>query len=133
MAKKDKKLKDPEKSKKIRKIFLELLFLIIILFFAIFTDKIPYFQDTEFANIIDKTIGKFFDVSTIFVDNYLKILETITIFVFVWALIKLSDVILKLLSRRKKKKNCKLYFISFHNQVFYHFLWIGIYYECMGS
>lgn len=122
--KKVKKVKDPEKAKKVRKISVELFFLSVIIFFAVFTDRIPYFQDSEFAHIIENTLGKFFDISTIFVDNYLKILETLTIIVFVWALIKLSNVILKLLSRKKRRNSAN--YILLKSVIKYTIVFFGI-------
>ncbi len=103
-----KRLKDPAKVKKAKKIFGETIFIGIILFFAIFTDKIPFFKDSDFSHVIDNTLGKFFDVSSILTENYLKILESFTIIIFVWVLNKLVSITIKLIFGKRKKNSAKI-------------------------
>lgn len=46
------------------------------------------FPNTLLAQIIDQSIGKFFNLFGFFVDNYVRILETFTIIFFVWLIAK---------------------------------------------
>lgn len=114
-----KRLKDPGKVRKIKKISFETLFITTIVFFAMFTNKIPYFKDSEFASVIDKTLGKFFDISSIIIDNYLKIFETLTILIFVWVLNKIGTLLMKLIFGKRKKNSSK---VVLFNSFFKYFM-----------
>lgn len=124
-VKKIKRLKDPAKVKRRKNITFEAIFITLIVLVAVFTDKIPYLKDSKFASIIDDTLGKFFDIYTILQDNYLTILQTLTIIIFVWVLKKLSSLITKLFCRRKNKNTAKIVLLnSFIN---YFIIFFGIY------
>jgi small conductance mechanosensitive channel len=124
--KKVKRLKDPAKVKRAKKITAETAFISIILFFAIFTDKIPYFKDSDFSDVIASTIGKFFDVSSIVTENYLKILESFTIIIFVWVLNRLVSIITKLIFGKKKKSSAKI--ILFNSFTKYIIVFLGFFF-----
>ncbi|MDP2425560.1 MAG: mechanosensitive ion channel family protein [Candidatus Izemoplasmatales bacterium] len=58
----------------------------VLLLLSIFAGVL--FPGTLFAQIIDQSIGKFFNIYQFFVDHYVKLLESITIVFFVWVLEK---------------------------------------------
>lgn len=120
------RLKDPAKVKKAKKITGEAIFISTILFFAIFTDKIPYFKDSDFSDIIASTIGKFFDISSIVTENYLKILESFTIIIFVWVLNRLVSIITKIIFGKRKKSSAKI--VLFNSFTRYIIVFLGFFF-----
>lgn len=46
------------------------------------------FAGTEAGDIVSRTLGKFFDIGTLITDNYMRIIETFTILIFVWVVKK---------------------------------------------
>lgn len=92
-----------EKSKHQLKNIIQLFLIAVVLFFGIFTGDL--FPGTEFADIIDRTLGKFFDLSSLVGNNYIRIIESFTIVVFVWILNKALLWLLKLLTPAKKQKS----------------------------
>ena len=63
------------------------LIIIASLFLAMFSGLL--FGDSEFGEIITRTLGKFFDIGSLISNNYLRILETFTVLLFVWIIQKL--------------------------------------------
>lgn len=62
-------------------------FLIVVCFFlGIFASIL--FPGTQFATVIEDTVGKFFNLADFFTNNYLAIIETITVMVFIWLIYK---------------------------------------------
>ncbi len=61
------------------------------------------FPGTAFANIIDNSVGKFFDLIGFFKNNYVNILESVTILVFVWILNFILLFLVKLLTKRGQR------------------------------
>ena len=59
-------------------------------FFGIFASRI--FPNTEFANIIDTTVGKFFDIVDFFTVYYKNIIETFTVILFIWLIYKVLGI-----------------------------------------
>lgn len=51
------------------------------------------FPNSLFSRIIDNSIGKFFNLADFFVNNYVRILESLAVLFFVWLLNKLINVI----------------------------------------
>ncbi|RJX24432.1 MAG: mechanosensitive ion channel family protein [Acholeplasma sp.] len=58
------------------------------------------FPGTAFANIIDNSIGKFFDLIGFFKNSYVNILESVTILIFVWILNFVLLFLVKLLTKK---------------------------------
>ena len=100
MAKKFSSSKD--KRKNTLKVLIQSFVIVIVLFFGVFTNTL--FPDTQFAEIVSRTLGKFFDLSTLVSANYLRIIESLTIVLFVWMLNKLLQWLLMLLTPSKKQK-----------------------------
>ncbi len=61
------------------------------------------FPGTAFATIIDNSIGKFFDVIGLIMNNYINILESIAIILFVGIVYYVLAVIIKLFSRNSTR------------------------------
>ena len=116
-----KKIKDIKMTKKdITKLVLEILIVLISLFFGMFTASL--FPDTTFAEIIGRTLGKFFDVGSLIVDNYLRFIETATIILFIWILIKVTHWIFVLLLSEKQIQSAGFHLL----QSFLKYVYIGI-------
>jgi small-conductance mechanosensitive channel len=116
-----KKIKDIKMTKKdITKLVLEILIVLVSLFFGMFTASL--FPDTTFAEIVDRTLGKFFDVGSLIVDNYLRFIETATIILFIWILIKVTHWIFVLLLSEKQIQSAGFHLL----QSFLKYVYIGI-------
>jgi len=74
---------------------------VIILLFGVTAFSGILFPRTPFARAIDRTLGQFFDVTSIVMDNYLRIIESTGIIVFIWALNKILQLILDSVFGRK--------------------------------
>jgi len=61
------------------------------------------FAGTAFESIISNSIGKFFNLFKFFSDNYVKMLESLTIVVFVWILHKVLKLIILLMMRKGQR------------------------------
>lgn len=60
------------------------------------------FPGTAFADIVGNSLGQFFDVTSIVANNYLRILEAVGVLVFVWALNKIIQLLLDVLTKRSQ-------------------------------
>jgi len=106
--------------KQITKLVIEILVVVISLFFGMFTATL--FPGTTFSEIVDRTLGKFFDVGSLIVDNYLRFIETATIILFVWILIKVTHWIFTLLLTEKQVQSAGIHLL----QSFLKYVYIGI-------
>jgi small conductance mechanosensitive channel len=70
----------------------------VFLFLGIFAPIIS--PNSGFANIIDNSIGKFFNLADFFINNYVILLECLAIVVFVWILNKLMLFLVGLFTRK---------------------------------
>lgn len=94
--------KNKSKSEKIRFIiFTSIIFIFILL--GSLADII--FSGTTFAKIINNSIGKFFNILVFFENNYVIILESITILVFVWILNKAFVFLIYLITKKGHRSN----------------------------
>ena len=59
------------------------------------------FKGTTFDTVISNSIGKFFNIIKFFSDNYVNILESIAIIVFMWIINQVLRFILKILTAKK--------------------------------
>lgn len=76
---------------------------IVIVFVLIGSLTSVLFPGTAFATVIDSSIGKFFDVFGLFKNNYINILESITIIIFIAVLFYVISVIIKLFTRNSNR------------------------------
>jgi small-conductance mechanosensitive channel len=101
--KKPKKIKHPEKGKKAKKFVVEVFVITLVIAVGIFAKYIPFINENEdLMNIINNTLGKFFDIGSLITDNYLTMLETLTIVLFVWVINKLASYAINILFAHRK-------------------------------
>ena len=103
------------------KTLLQLFLMFVLVFFGIFTDDI--FPDTEFADIMSRTLGKFFDIGSLFSSNYIRVIESVTIVLFIWMLIRIISWIIILVVPEKNRKRSS--FLLFQSSVKYIFGFVG--------
>jgi small conductance mechanosensitive channel len=84
---------------KVAKISFQSLVVVAALFLAIFSNLL--FGDSEFGEIINRTLGKFFDIGSLISNNYLRILETLTILLFIWILNRIYDAVVGIFIPKK--------------------------------
>ena len=120
------KLFDLEKNAKRKRFIKELLIINLIVLIGVFAKYIPFINNNEnLMNVLNRTLGKFFDIGSLIADNALRILETATIVVFVWVLNKLTTYVLNILIRNKIRESINIlirsalkYFIYFLGFIF---------------
>lgn len=81
---------------KVRTIFISLV-IVVCFFLGIFASMI--FPDTEFADIIASSVGKFFNLAEFFANNYITIIESFTVIVFIWLVYKALSIITSLFAK----------------------------------
>jgi len=92
-----------EKETKRKRFIREIIIINLVVIVGVFAKYIPFINENEeLMTIINSTLGKFFDVGSLIADNYLRILETLTVVLFVWVLNKLATYILNILLDSKK-------------------------------
>jgi small conductance mechanosensitive channel len=90
------------KQKRIRwivKVTIQTIIILAVVFVAIFSNLL--FGESEFGEIINRTLGKFFDIGSLITNNYLRILETLTILLFIWILQRAYDAVVFLFVPKK--------------------------------
>ena len=93
-----------EKMKKISaKSYILFAIVLLVILTSVFADTM--FPNSQFALIIENTIGKFFNVGSFFANSYVRILESITVIFFIWLLVKLLNAIISIISGKKKKNH----------------------------
>ena len=103
------------------KLYIEIFIVAITIFIGVFSDFI--FEEGEVQLILSRTLAKFFNLGNLITNNYIRIFETITIFLFVWVLNKLIIWAFKLFVSKKKQNTAGTllmlsfakYFIIFFN------------------
>ena len=76
---------------------------IIITFILIGSFSSVLFPGTAFASVIDSSIGKFFDIGSLIKNNYINILESIAIILFIGIVFYVISIIIKLLTRNNRR------------------------------
>lgn len=76
---------------------------IIIIFILLGSLTGILFPGTAFSTVIENSIGKFFDVIGLFKNNYINILESIAIILFIAILFYVISVIIQLLTRKNSR------------------------------
>lgn len=76
----------------------------VILVFLLLGMLVPIiFPGTVFANIISNSVGKFFNLIDFFTNNYVILLESVTILIFVWILNKLMLLLVSVFTRKGRR------------------------------
>jgi small conductance mechanosensitive channel len=113
-----------KKRGKIISIVLQALVVVLVVGLAVFSDIL--FPDTEFADIIDRTLGKFFDLGSLVTQNYLRFLETFAILLFMWILQRAFIVVTTLFVSKKIRSGTGILLLkSFYN---YIVLFLGLFF-----
>ena len=113
-----------KKRGKIISIVLQSLFVVLVVGLAVFSDIL--FPDTEFADIIDRTLGKFFDLGSLVTQNYLRFLETFAILLFMWILQRAFIVVTTLFVSKNIRSGTGILLLkSFYN---YIVLFLGLFF-----
>ncbi len=76
---------------------------IIIVFILVGSLAGVLFPGTAFASVIDSSIGKFFDVISLIQNNYINILESIAIILFIGILFYVISVVIGLFTRNNTR------------------------------
>jgi small conductance mechanosensitive channel len=76
---------------------------IIIVFILLGSLANIVFPDSAFASIIDSSIGKFFDVISLLKNNYINILESIAVILFIGILYYVVSVVITLFTKRNSR------------------------------
>lgn len=103
------------------KLLLQLLLMFVLVFFGIFSENV--FPNTEFADIMSRTLGKFFDIGSIFSENYIRIFESLTIVLFIWMLNKIVYWIILYTVKEKIRKRAG--FLLFQSSIKYILGFVG--------
>lgn len=93
----EEKSKEPKSSWKKHLPSIQITFIVLIVAVTLFADIL--FPGTAFADIVENSLGQFFDITTIVLNNYLTLLESVGIIVFIWALNKVIQMIIQLFTR----------------------------------
>lgn len=113
-----------KKRLKIVSIVFQSLIVVLVVGLSVFSNVL--FPDTEFADIIQRTLGKFFDLSSLVTTNYLRFLETFAIMLFVWILQRAFIVITTLFISKKARSGTGMLLLkSFYN---YFVVFLGMFF-----
>ena len=80
-----------------------IVLIIIIVFILVGSFAGVLFPGTAFASVINSSIGKFFDVGSLIQNNYINILESIAIILFIGILFYVISVIVRLFTRKNSR------------------------------
>ncbi|MFA6889904.1 MAG: mechanosensitive ion channel family protein [Bacilli bacterium] len=61
------------------------------------------FKGTDFATIIEYSLGKFFNIAKFFTAHYVDLLETVTIIIFMWVLAQVLKFLIKMVTSKKNR------------------------------
>ena len=118
------KIRKSEKDLKRKRFIREIIIINLVVIVGVFAKYIPFINENEeLMTIINSTIGKFFDVGTLISDNYLRVLETLTIVLFIWVINKLATYILNILLESKRGREAISLLIK--SSVRYAILFVG--------
>jgi len=95
-------MKFTEKSKK-DQIKIIVITAIIVLFVLVGVLAELIFSGTGFANVIANSIGKFFNIFKFFTDNYVNIIESAAIIVFMWVIVQVLKGVIAILSKKGQR------------------------------
>lgn len=79
--------------------------IVAVIAFAIIFGTVPALSVTPFGLFVNNTVGKFFNVANLFVDNSMAIVESLVIVFFMWALNELVKYLVNFLVKKFKAKS----------------------------
>jgi len=80
------------------RIIIVAIVIVICLFLGMFSSII--FPGTGFANIMANSVGKFFNLINFFTNNYVTLLESLAVVIFVWILNKLMLILVTIFTKK---------------------------------
>lgn len=101
---KEKKIVKPVKKGLVRMIVV-LSVIAAVFIFAIVFGTVPALAVTPFGVFINNTVGKFFNIANLFINNGIPLIETVVIVFFVWAINEIVKILIDLLIKRFRKKS----------------------------
>lgn len=75
-----------------------------VVIFAIIYGVVPSLAATPFGVFVNNTVGKFFNIANLFMNNGVALIETVVIIFFVWALNEIIKIVMDVLLKRFTKK-----------------------------
>ncbi|MFA5421741.1 MAG: mechanosensitive ion channel domain-containing protein [Bacilli bacterium] len=95
--------------KKLRKGMIQMIIVLsvigAVIIFAIIFGVVPVLAVTPFGVFVNNTVGKFFNVANLFLNNGLALIETLVIIFFVWALNEIVKYVAALLINKFRAKS----------------------------
>ncbi len=95
-----KKWKEMNKQELIPVIVVAVIVVVLVLLSALAPVLFP---GSTFADIVEASIGRFFNIADFFANNYVTLLESVAIVFFMWVLEKVLTTLIKLLSRKNSR------------------------------
>ena len=102
---KERKVEKKKMKKGMLRMIIVLSIIAAVIVFAVVFGVVPALSTTPFGVFVNNTVGKFFNVANLFVNNGTALLETAVIIFFVWALNEIVKIVIDLLIRRFSKKS----------------------------
>jgi small conductance mechanosensitive channel len=102
---KERKVEKKKMKKGMLRMIIVLSIIAAVIVFAVVFGVVPALSTTPFGVFVNNTVGKFFNVANLFVNNGMALLETAVIIFFVWALNEIVKIVIDLLIRRFSKKS----------------------------
>lgn len=102
---KERKVEKKKMKKGMLRMIIVLSIIAAVIIFAVVFGVVPALSTTPFGVFVNNTVGKFFNVANLFVNNGMALLETAVIIFFVWALNEIVKIVIDLLIRRFSKKS----------------------------
>ncbi|MDD4212363.1 MAG: mechanosensitive ion channel family protein [Bacilli bacterium] len=75
--------------------------ILLIILIAVLTPIL--FKGTAFAQVVENSIGKFFNIVKFFTDHYVDLIETATIIIFMWVLSQVLKFLITILTNKKNR------------------------------
>lgn len=100
---KDFELVEEPESKKLTisalKPYIQYIFIGLVILVTLLADVL--FPGSGFAEIVNNSLGQFFDVAGLIRNNYLRLFESLGILIFVWALNRIVQLLIDLLTKKR--------------------------------
>jgi small conductance mechanosensitive channel len=102
---KERKVEKKKMKKGIVRMIIVLSAIAAVIIFSVIFGVVPALAVTPFGVFINNTVGKFFNVANIFVNNTMALIETLVIVFFMWALNEIIKYLTNLLIKKFRSKS----------------------------
>ncbi|MEA4821059.1 MAG: mechanosensitive ion channel [Erysipelotrichales bacterium] len=102
---KERKVEKKKMKKGILRMIIVLSVIAAVIIFSVIFGVVPSLSVTPFGVFINNTVGKFFNVANIFVNNTMALIETLVIVFFIWALNEIIKYLTKFLIKKFRSKS----------------------------